>query len=511
MEKQFYGLIGAALIIFYCMANIQAQSDRESARTSVVKITTNYSVRNTNSGRMERRVGTGTGFCWDESMYVVTALHVVAGVNDITVHNSAGNRTGASITKVLLEADLALLRLDSDLGLVPLKLEPVNPNAAKRFTIWGFPHSVFKMQDNEIRLSRSLEEKPILDHLINGDKLKYELEKQRYPSPKASILKISSIIQPGQSGAPLFTSDGKVVGVADGGLRGGTALLNWAMPAATYVPLLLTSNDTSPTTLSIQASLFNSSSTVMPEDMLADERVRSSMFSDEGSGANEFSGMDNDRNNQYYEILARDEMNNTIHLNGKQITKTWTASFGDIISTLSREEANEIQKIVEDYDVDLDDTYYDIYEDFETGATISIPYGEMFDASNGWYYTCNADQSLCYYILPYESDSYENANYQAMALFNGFLESGHWETEEDYEEPDEIELFDDDQEATYLFTRFAANEWDGRVLEFTADIIDTSLLVGVLIYDESKMEDYNYRRQFLHFEMALELRDFAKY
>lgn len=495
MEKQFYKFIGAALIILCCLPQLQAQTDLESARTSVVKITTNYSVRNTNSGRMERRVGTGTGFCWDESMHVVTALHVVAGVNDITVHNSAGNRTGASITKVLLEADLALLRLDSDLGLVPLKLEPVNPNAAKRFTIWGFPHSVFKMQDNEIRLSRSLEEKPILDHLINGDKLKYELEKQRYPSPKASILKISSIIQPGQSGAPLFTSDGKVVGVADGGLRGGTALLNWAMPAATYVPLLLTSNDTSPTTLSIQASLFSSSSTVLSDT--------------EEFGSDEFNHAEHEPN--YYDLLAREELENTIHLNGKYITKTWTASFSDIISTLSREEADEIREIVEDYDVDLDDTYYDIYEDFETGATISIPYGEMFDASNGWYYTCNADQSLCYYILPYESDSYENANYQAMALFNGFLESGHWETEEDYEEPDEIELFDDDQEATYMFTRFAANEWDGRVLEFTADIIDTSLLVGVLIYDESKMEDYNYRRQFLHFEMALELRDFANY
>jgi hypothetical protein len=511
MKKQFFGFIGAALIVLCCLPGIKAQSDLENARTSVVKITTNYSVRNTNSGRLERRIGTGTGFCWDKSMYVVTALHVVAGVKDITVHNSAGNRTGATISKVLLEADLALLKLDSDLGLVPLKLEPVNPNAARRFTIWGFPHAVFKMQDHEIRLSRSLEEKPILDHLINGDKLKYELEKQKYPSPNANILKISSIIQPGQSGAPLFTAEGKVVGVADGGLRGGTALLNWAMPAYTYVPLLLTSNDTSPATISIQASLFNSSSTILPDEMLADERERSSMFHADDTGTDEFKQFQHDSFDAYYEILAREEMENTIYLNGNQITKTWTAGFSEIISTLSREEADEIRAIVEDYGVSLDDTYYDIYEDFETGATISIPYGEMFDAANGWYYTCNADQSLCYYVLPHESEGYENAKYQAMALFNGFLESGHWETEEDSDEPDQIDLFDDDQEATYMFTRFAASEWDERVLEFTADIIDSSLLVGVLIYDESKMEDYEYRRQFLHFEMALELRDFAKY
>lgn len=501
----------AGLLVFLGIPEIQAQSDLESARTSVVKITTSYSVRNTNSGRMERRVGTGTGFCWKDDMHIITALHVVAGVSEITVQNSAGRKSGATIVRVLLEADLALLELNNNLGLVPLKLEHVNPNLGNRFTIWGFPHAVFKMQDNEVRLSRSLEEKPILDHLINGDNLKYELQKQKYPSPNAQILKIASIIQPGQSGAPLFTSDGKVVGVADGGLRGGTALINWAMPAATYVPLLASSEDPVPSSISIQSSLFNSSTTILTDEMLSDGLVKSSMNDSHGAESSAFSSAEDEYFYDYSEILVREQEENTIYLNGKYITKTWTASFTEILSTLSREEAKEIREIVADYDVNLDDTYYDIYEDFTTGATISIPYGEMFDTSNGWYLTCNADQSLCYYILPYETSSFEDANYQAMALFNGFLASGQWETEEDYDESNEIEIVDDDQEATYLFTRFAANEWDERVLEFTADIIESSLLVGVLIYDDSKMDDPEYRRQFLQFEMALELRDFANY
>jgi S1-C subfamily serine protease len=496
MNKKTYGFIGATLIIFFFLPLTHAQSDLESARTSVVKVTTGFSVRNPNTGRMERRLGTGTGFCWQESMYVVTALHVVAGVNEITVHNSSGKSSGASIVNVLLEADLALLKLNSNLGLIPLKLEPVNPNLGNNFTVWGFPHAVFKMQDNEIRLSRSLEANPILDHLINGDKLKYELEKQKYPSPNVSILKIASIIQPGQSGAPLLTSDGKVVGVADGGLRGGTALLNWAMPAATYVPRLSSSRDPIPSTVSIQSSLYSSSTTILAEGMPADSEEESD---------------EDETDYDYYQILASEESENTIHMNGHYITKTWTASFNDIISTLSMEEAGEIMQVLDDFDVNMDDTYYDIYEDYDSGATISIPYGEQFDVADGWFYTCNADQSLCYYVLPYESDNFEAANYQAIELFNSFLESGDWEIQGDYEEDDETEFDEYEEEATYSFTRLAANEGDDRVLQYTANIIDSGLLVGILIYDESEMDDNNYRKQFLHFLLALEMRDFAKY
>jgi hypothetical protein len=491
MEKKIYGFIGATLIIFFFLPVTQAQSDLESARTSVVKVTTGFSVRNPNSGRLERRLGTGTGFSWQESMYVVTALHVVAGVNEITVHNSSGKTSGASIVNVLLEADLALLKLNSDLGLIPLKLEPVNPNTGNNYTIWGFPHAVFKMQDNEIRLSRSLEANPILDHLINGDKLKYELEKQKYPSPNVSILKIASIIQPGQSGAPLLTSDGKVVGIADGGLRGGTALLNWAMPAATYVPRLSSSRDPIPSMVSIQSSLFNSSTTILADDMPADS--------------------EEEYDYDYYQILASAESENTIHMNGQYITRTWTASFNDIISTLSKEEAGDLMKVLQEFDVNMDDTYYDIYEDYDSGATITIPYGEQFDVADGWFYTCNADESLCYYVLPWESDDFEEANDQAIALFNYFLESGEWETYGDFDEVDEIEFDEDEEEATYSFTRFAANEGDDRVLQYTADIIGSGLLVGILVYDESKMEDNNYLKQFLHFMLSLEMRDFAKY
>src|SRR5690606_27943222 len=80
-----------------------------------------------------------------------------------------------------------------------------------------------------------------------------------YPLPNARIYRISSIIQPGHSGAPILTSSGKVIGIADGGLRGGTARINWAMPSEIYLRSLVTSTDNIPGTISIQHNLYSNS------------------------------------------------------------------------------------------------------------------------------------------------------------------------------------------------------------------------------------------------------------
>ncbi len=464
--------------LFYS-AGIMAQSDMESAKTSVVKIKTKYSVKN-KSGKTETKAGTATGFCWQESMYIVTALHAVAGVNEIKIIKNDGKSTTATVVKVLLEADLALLRLAADIGLKPLTLAEVNVNAGKSYTIWGFPHAVYKIQDHEVRLSRSLEASPILDDIINGDDLKYQLEKQKYPSPKAQILKIGSTIQPGQSGAPLFTSDGRVVGVADGGLRGGAALLNWGMPAAQYVPRLAKSVDLIPGTVSLQSSLYSSNTTI--PDEATDEEV--------------------------YELIQQEAEANTVTMGNTSITKTWTASFGDLTETMSPEEKAEIEALITEFGIDMSDTYYDIYEDYVTGATISIPFGEFFEVKNGWYYTCNGDGTLCYYVLPFDAKTYQNAKTQAYNLFQSSFPAELWSF--DPESPDDINENDDYEEASYTLIR-QASDGSGRQLEYTAEIFGQDLLVAFMTYDINKIENNNYLKQFLHFSLAMEMRDFAGY
>lgn len=476
-----YNLMLLSLIsVFLIQApGLLAQSDIESARTSVVKIKTKYSVKDKN-GKVEQKAGTATGFCWQEPMYVVTALHAVAGVSEIKIIKNDGKSTTAKVIKVLLEADLALLRLTSDLGLKPLALADVNVNAGKSYTIWGFPHAVYKIQDHEVRLSRSVETSPILDDIINGDDLKYQLEKQKYPSTKAKILKIGSTIQPGQSGAPLFTSDGKVVGIADGGLRGGTALLNWGMPAHYYVPRLSTSQDLIPNTVSLQSSLYSISTTI-PDDA-TDEEI--------------------------YVAIQQEAQENTIFLgDNKSITKSWTASFAEIMATMPEEDRAEIQAIVDQFSINMSDTYYDIYEDYTTGATISIPYGEDFDIKDGWYYTCNEDGSLCYYVLPFDAATYQNAKTQTYALFNNTFPAESWAY--DPQTPDKVDENDQYEEASYTLTRHSA-DGNGIIVEFTAEIYGSDLLVAFMTYDVNQLaESGKYQKQFFHFSLAMEMRDFA--
>lgn len=476
MRSKFilFSLISTFLLYSY---DTVAQSDIESARTSVVKIKTKYSVKN-KSGKVEPKAGTATGFCWQNPLYIVTALHAVAGVTEIKIYKNDGNYTTAKVVKALLEADLALLQLTTDLGLKPLALAEVNANAGKSYTIWGFPHAVYKIQDNEVRLSRSVETSPILDDIINGDDLKYELEKQKYPSTRAKILKIGSTIQPGQSGAPLFTSDGKVVGVADGGLRGGTALLNWGMPANYYVPRLSTSQDLIPSTVSLQSSLYSSSTTI-PEDATDEEVTR---------------------------IIIEEAEENTVILGDKSITKAWTASFDEIMATMSEEDKSDMMAIVSEFGINLSDTYYDIYEDYETGATVSIPYGENFDIKDGWFYTCNADASLCYYVLPFDAATYQNAKTQTYALFNNSFPADSWIY--DPGTPDSVEEYDQYEEASYTLTRQSA-DGSGNEVEFTAEIYGSDLLVAFMIYNPNLVVDSAYLKQFFHFSIAMEMRDFA--
>ena len=478
--KTFLRFLLAVLIYAMPISKLLAQSDRDGAK-SVVKITTTFTT--TENGKSVKKISNASGWCWKDSRHIITDLHVVAGIpnENIRISTNKGAKVcGAKVERVLYEADLALLVLDADLGLVPLDLQDADPNSKNEFSVWGFPHGIDDMSGDDIRFSRSLTSSPTLNSIINGNDLKFTLEKQGYPLPKANILRISSTIQPGHSGAPIFADNGKVVGIADGGLREGTARLNWAMPASKYVPLLLNSNDAKPNTRSVQVNLYSTTTTV---DVDASEAEQ----------------------NQEMEKEAEE---NTIVNGNMSISKTWTASYDEIIETMAEEDVAELKALTDSVNIDMTDTQYDIYEDFNTGATITIPSGEDFSVSDGWFYTSNADSTLFYDAMPFDYETFEDAKKAVLEVYNDYFDDNDWVI--DPTSPDSREVNAVDERATYEFSRMA-KDGNGQMLLYYGEVDGSSLLVTYLIYDINELVNIEYLKKFLHYAIAMQMATFSEY
>ncbi|MBE0639634.1 MAG: trypsin-like peptidase domain-containing protein [Bacteroidales bacterium] len=464
-------------------------SDRDAAR-SVVKIKTTFKGPD-EKGKIVTKIGNGTGWCYGNPRQVITALHVVAGipVKDIVVYTDRQQKESGviKVVRVLKEADLALLELDTDLGITPLSLADVDHNSTGEFFIWGYPHGIFHMAGDDVRFSRSLDPPPTLNSLVNNTDFKFILDEQQgYPLSKVRILRVSSTIQPGHSGAPILTKSGQVIGIADGGLRSGTARLNWAIPASFYIPKLLASSDPFPGTASLQANLY-ASYTVVP---------------------------DNSGNEMQNKMMEDDVKYNIVGSGDNEITKTWSASYQEILSTMEVEDRNDISEITSAFNLNMNNTRYDVYEDYQTGATITIPAGETMDYSNGWFYTTNENNTLHYYAMIYDAGDFANAKTNAYKIFNHVLSMPFVSsTDSWYMDEDDADFFEEDDEweyASYYITRYA-NETNSIMLNFNAEIDQNELLVVFMVSDLSQNENPTFLKQFLHYSIALNLAAFAGY
>lgn len=404
LKNRFIQLVLALLIPMLSLGQSQEQSAR-----SVVKIKTSYNGKD-EKGNPALVVNTSTGWAWKDPRWIVTTLHSVAGVKEIEVCNVNNDCTGAEIMKVLKVADLALIKLDRDLGLKPLNTETVSPQSSQTYQVWGYPHGVYSIQGDDIKFSRSLNQYPTLNDILTGNTLKQQLIDQGYPLPNAKIFRISSIIQPGHSGAPILTSSGKVIGIADGGLRGGTARINWAMPSETYLKSLLTSSETAPGSISLQQNLY-SHSYYIPITTSA---------------------------NEVDSYIIREEAKTTVSSNnGTEVHKTWTASLDDIYQTLDYEDQNSIDEMLEDGLNDfLNNAYFDIYEDYNTGASFAVPYGANVVYEDDLFHAI-MDHSY-FAFAPFNANSFDEAGQGLNAFVEGMLQQ--------YPQSLEAENFDGDYE-----------------------------------------------------------------
>ncbi|NLP59344.1 S1C family serine protease [Lutibacter sp. B1] len=142
----------------------------------------------------------GTGFAISSNGYIVTNHHVVEGSSKISVRGVKGNFSRVYNAKVIVEDknnDLAIIKVDdqnfTSLGIPPYKINSNLSDVGNSVYALGYP--LRATMGDEVKLTNG----------IISSKTGFQGDITTY--------QISVPVQPGNSGGPLFDSNGNIVGI----------------------------------------------------------------------------------------------------------------------------------------------------------------------------------------------------------------------------------------------------------------------------------------------------------
>lgn len=180
----------------------------EAVAPSVVRVM-GYA-RTRKGTEVERSVGTGVVIV--DKGVILTNLHVVRGAERVSVTFADGTESGASVTGAQPENDLAVLqahKLPDDLQAAPLR-STQNLRAGDGVVVIGFPFGIGPSASAGV---------------VSG--LERTFESPEGGQELSNLIQFDAAANPGNSGGPLVTLDGEVVGIV-------TAILN-PTPARTFI------------------------------------------------------------------------------------------------------------------------------------------------------------------------------------------------------------------------------------------------------------------------------------
>jgi hypothetical protein len=191
--------------------------------------------------RTEGATRWATGFLWRDATTVVTALHAVAGCSAVFVRFEAPASTlPVQVAKVLRRADLALLRIQGVSGRSTLQARTDEPAPNEHLEAIGYLPGVSAIRNVGMRM-RPNGGRKLRD--IVPTAVAAELSSRGSPSLDLEICDIQGHLLPGQSGAPVTDTTGKLVAIGDGGLASGALELAWAIPVKYLADLLNSRED----------------------------------------------------------------------------------------------------------------------------------------------------------------------------------------------------------------------------------------------------------------------------
>ncbi len=141
--------------------------------------------------------GLGTGFVFHTKRHVATALHVVDLGREVRVEFPGGRTVAADVVAADVDHDLAILELAAEAEAPPL-LPRFEVSVGSPILAIGNPYGDLARFSNE------------LEGLLN-----FSVSQGIVSAKSDAYIQTDAVLSPGNSGGPMLTCDGKVIGVAD--------------------------------------------------------------------------------------------------------------------------------------------------------------------------------------------------------------------------------------------------------------------------------------------------------
>ncbi len=288
-----------------------------------------------------------TGFFWKNGTNIVTTLHSISKINDIEVyiHNSS-KWYNANIIRIFKNGDLVLLKIldcKSDYFInQTYSSKPIIDT--KVFTV-GYNSGNANYQDRDFSVGL-IQGNKIKDLLPSSAKL--EIEKLGFPSLETEITYLKGQLLHGFSGSPIVDFEGKLVGIADGGLENGAAGISWCITVDSL------------NNLEQSKETFTDISQKAVDALFASEEVTS---------------------------------NKSITLKGFTFNKVKTRTFAQLDKTGNYSEMGLYQLLnaFQMGGIQYNEFTYDIYVEQKTGVTVAIPSGIELKGENGSFIASSDD------------------------------------------------------------------------------------------------------------------------
>jgi S1-C subfamily serine protease len=139
----------------------------------------------------------GSGFVWDDQNHVVTNQHVIADAQRIEVSFSDGRSYSATVLGEDPDADVAVLEVDTDDVLKPIKLGDSDT---------AFPGQIAIAIGNPFG-----EEFTLTQGIVSAVGRSIRSGNQGFTTP--DVIQTDAAINPGNSGGPLLNRSGEVIGI----------------------------------------------------------------------------------------------------------------------------------------------------------------------------------------------------------------------------------------------------------------------------------------------------------